>query len=314
MGVEVHGNSVVTEVDYMGVTVKDKETGEERRINCACKVWAAGVQASPLGETLAEQSDGTEIDRAGRVVVEPDLSIKGHPNVFVLGDMASVPNVPGVAQGAIQGAKYATKTIKRMIAGTDDPATRVPFKYFDKGSMATISRHHAVAKVGKVEVPAKQWPELVDGLVSASLAEGVALTTKAASLTALGYLCEEVQDPDDIEQAARDKILAAIVNNCAPTAVLEVRRAAIKGLLHSLDFAECVATRRRRSGRPRRAAPLRRQAAAPPCRRAAVPPRPLFPPQGKLWRRARERARRHRQRGVRVHVRRERRRGAPGGV
>jgi hypothetical protein len=180
--------------------------------------------------------------------------------------------------------------------------------------LARQSAAQAVAKVGKVEVPAKQWPELVDGLVSASLAEGVALTTKAASLTALGYLCEEVQDPDDIEQAARDKILAAIVNNCAPTAVLEVRRAAIKGLLHSLDFAECVATRRRRSGRPRRAAPLRRQAAAPPCRRAAVPPRPLFPPQGKLWRRARERARRHRQRGVRVHVRRERRRGAPGGV
>ena len=73
MGVEVHGNSTVTEVDYLGVTVKDKETGEERRINCACKVWAAGVQASPLGELIAEQSRGTEIDRAGRVVVEPDL-------------------------------------------------------------------------------------------------------------------------------------------------------------------------------------------------------------------------------------------------
>lgn len=151
MGVEVYGNSVVTEVDYLGVTVKDKETGEERRIDCACKVWAAGVQASPLGEIIAAQADGTEVDRAGRVVVEPDLSIKGHPNVFVLGDMASVPGVPGVAQGAIQGAKYATKTIKRMVVGTDDPATRVPFKYFDKGSMATISRHHAVAKVGKLE-------------------------------------------------------------------------------------------------------------------------------------------------------------------
>ena len=151
MGVEVFGNSVVTEVDYLGVTVKDKETGDERRIDCACKVWAAGVQASPLGEIIAAQADGTEIDRAGRVVVEPDLSIKGHPNVFVLGDMASVPGVPGVAQGAIQGAKYATKTIKRMVVGTDDPTTRVPFKYFDKGSMATISRHHAVAKVGKLE-------------------------------------------------------------------------------------------------------------------------------------------------------------------
>jgi len=151
MGVEVHGNSTVTEVDYLGVTVKDKETGDERRINCACKVWAAGVQASPLGELIAEQSRGTEIDRAGRVVVEPDLSVKGYPNVFVVGDMAAVPGVPGVAQGAIQGANYVTKVIKRMVNGTDDPATRVPFKYFDKGSMATISRYHAVAKIGKLE-------------------------------------------------------------------------------------------------------------------------------------------------------------------
>ena len=151
MGVEVCGNSVVTDVDYMGITVKDKESGEERRVNCACKVWAAGVQASPLGEVLAEQCDGTEVDRSGRVVVEPDLSIKGHPNVFVVGDMAAVPGVPGVAQGAIQGAKYATKHIKRALKGLDDPATRAPFKYFDKGSMATISRHHAVAKIGKLE-------------------------------------------------------------------------------------------------------------------------------------------------------------------
>ena len=109
------------------------------------------MQASPLGELIAEQSGGTEIDRAGRVVVEPDLSVKGHPNVFVLGDMAAVPNVPGVAQGAIQGAKYATNIIKRTVAGTDDASNRVPFKYFDKGSMATVSRHSAVAKVGPIE-------------------------------------------------------------------------------------------------------------------------------------------------------------------
>lgn len=151
MGVEVHGNSVVTDVDYLGITVKDKDTGEERRVNCACKVWAAGVQASPLGEVIAAQCEGTEVDRSGRVVVEPDLTVKGHPNVFVVGDMAAVPGVPGVAQGAIQGAKYAAKTIKRAVGGADDPAARVPFKYFDKGSMATISRHHAVAKIGKLE-------------------------------------------------------------------------------------------------------------------------------------------------------------------
>ena len=151
MGVEVYPNSTVTDVDYRGITVKDKETGEERRVNCACKVWSAGVQASPLGEMIAAQCDGTEVDRAGRVVVEPDLTVKGHPNVFVVGDMAFVPGVPGVAQGAIQGAAYAAKTIKQMLKGADDPANREPFKYWDKGSMATISRHHAVAKVGKIE-------------------------------------------------------------------------------------------------------------------------------------------------------------------
>ncbi len=134
MGVEVHPNSVVTDVDYMGIRVKDKESGEERRIYCACKVWSAGVQASALGEMIARQCEGTEVDRCGRVVVEPDLTVKGHPDVFVVGDMAAVPDVPGVAQGAIQEAQYAAKTIKRMINGTDDPATRQPFKYWDKGS------------------------------------------------------------------------------------------------------------------------------------------------------------------------------------
>jgi NADH dehydrogenase len=151
MGVEVHPNSVVTDVDYMGIRVKDKESGEERRIYCACKVWSAGVQASPLGQMIAEQCEGTEVDRSGRVLVEPDLTVKGHPDVFVIGDMAAVSGVPGVAQGAIQEAQYAAKTIKRILKGSDDPATRVPFKYWDKGSMATISRHHAVAQIGKLE-------------------------------------------------------------------------------------------------------------------------------------------------------------------
>jgi NADH:ubiquinone reductase (H+-translocating) len=150
MGVEIQLDSLVTDVDYMGVTVKHKEHGEQR-IECACKVWSAGVQASPLGAMIAEQSDGTQTDRAGRVVVEPDLSVKGHPHVFVVGDLMSVPGVPGMAQGALQGAKYATKLIKNELAGRDDPAARAPFKYFDKGSMATISRFSAVAKVGKLE-------------------------------------------------------------------------------------------------------------------------------------------------------------------
>lgn len=151
MGVEVYPNSVVTNVDYMGINVKNKETGEERRVDCACKVWTAGVVASPLGKMIADQCEGTEVDRSGRVVVEPDLTVKGHPNVFVVGDMMAVPDVPGVAQGAIQGARYATKTIKNDLKGRDNPEFREPFKYWNKGSMATISRHHAVAQVGKIE-------------------------------------------------------------------------------------------------------------------------------------------------------------------
>ncbi|OBK77542.1 NAD(P)/FAD-dependent oxidoreductase [Mycobacterium sp. 1165178.9] len=150
MDVEIQLNAMVTAVDYMGITVKEKDVGE-RRIECACKVWAAGVQASSLGAMLAEQSDGTETDRAGRVIVEPDLSIKGHPYVFVVGDLMSVPDVPGMAQGAIQGAHYVTKLIKQAVKGQDDPTNRKPFKYFDKGSMALISRYSAVAKVGKLE-------------------------------------------------------------------------------------------------------------------------------------------------------------------
>jgi NADH dehydrogenase len=150
MGVEIQLNAMVSAVDYKGITVREKD-GTERRIECACKVWAAGVQASGLGKMIAEQSDGTETDRAGRVIVEPDLTVKGHPNVFVIGDLMSVPGVPGMAQGAIQGAHYATKAIKQGLKGHDDPANRKPFKYFDKGSMATISRYSAVAQVGKLE-------------------------------------------------------------------------------------------------------------------------------------------------------------------
>jgi NADH dehydrogenase len=153
MGVEVKLNTMVTDVDYMGLTVKEKngeDFGEEYRIECAVKVWSAGVQASPLGKLIAEQSDGTEVDRAGRVVVESDLTVKGYPNVFVVGDLMSVPGVPGQAQGAIQGAVYATKQIKAELK-REQPAARKPFKYFDKGSMATVSRFSAVCQIGKLE-------------------------------------------------------------------------------------------------------------------------------------------------------------------
>ena len=137
MGVEIQLGAMVTDVDRNGITVKDSD-GTIRRIECATKVWSAGVSASPLGRDLAEQSD-VEVDRAGRVKVLPDLSVPGHPNVFVVGDMAAVEGVPGMAQGAIQGAKYAAKAIKAELKGAD-PGQREPFQYFDKGSMATVSR------------------------------------------------------------------------------------------------------------------------------------------------------------------------------
>ncbi|MGZ4564528.1 MAG: NAD(P)/FAD-dependent oxidoreductase [Mycobacterium sp.] len=148
MGVEIQLGAMVTDVDRNGITVKDSD-GTIRRIESACKVWSAGVQASGLGRDLAEQS-AVELDRAGRVKVLPDLSIPGHPNVFVVGDMAAVEGVPGVAQGAIQGAKYAANAIKAELGGAN-PAEREPFQYFDKGSMATVSRFSAVAKVGPLE-------------------------------------------------------------------------------------------------------------------------------------------------------------------
>ncbi len=121
MGVEIQLGAMVTDVDRNGITVKDSD-GTIRRIECATKVWSAGVSASPLGRDLAEQSD-VEVDRAGRVKVLPDLSIPGHPNVFVVGDMAAVEGVPGMAQGAIQGAKYAAKAIKAELKGADPAAT-----------------------------------------------------------------------------------------------------------------------------------------------------------------------------------------------
>ena len=148
MGVEIQLGAMVTDVDRNGLTVKYKD-GSTARIESATKVWSAGVSASPLGKDLAAQS-GVELDRAGRVKVLPDLTIPGNPHVWVVGDMMAVDGVPGQAQGAIQGAKYAANLIKAELKGAGT-GTRAPFKYFDKGSMATVSKHSAVAKVGKLE-------------------------------------------------------------------------------------------------------------------------------------------------------------------
>ncbi|KRC53951.1 MULTISPECIES: NAD(P)/FAD-dependent oxidoreductase [unclassified Nocardioides] len=147
LGVEVLLGAMVTDVDERGLTVKYKD-GSEQRIEAVAKVWAAGVQANPLGKQLAEQT-GAPLDRAGRISVNPDLTLPGYPEVFVVGDMISLDNLPGVAQVAIQGAKYAAKEIDGRLQGK--PA-QAPFKYFDKGSMAIISRFRAVAMVGKLRL------------------------------------------------------------------------------------------------------------------------------------------------------------------
>ena len=146
-GVEVRLGALVADVDANGLEVRYQD-GRTERIEASCKVWAAGVQASPLGRTLAEQS-GAGVDRAGRVQVNPDLTLPGHPEVFVLGDMIALDNLPGVAQVAIQGARYAASKI--IGEQTGHPVT-ADFKYHDKGSMAVISRFGAVAKVGRLEL------------------------------------------------------------------------------------------------------------------------------------------------------------------
>src|SRR3954449_2167029 len=147
LGVEVQLGAMVTDVDEWGIEVADKG-GQRRRIEAVTKVWAAGVQASPLGKQLAEQS-GASLDRAGRIGVNPDLTLPGHPEVFVVGDMIALDNLPGVAQVALQGGKYAAKEIQRRLSGKPSlPA----FHYFDKGSLATISRFRAVALIGRVKL------------------------------------------------------------------------------------------------------------------------------------------------------------------
>jgi NADH dehydrogenase len=146
MGVEVQLGAMVTDVDAGGLMVKDGD-GQQRRIRAATKIWAAGVQASPLGQQLGEQS-GAEVDRAGRIAVQQDLTLPGHPEVHVVGDMISLDRLPGVAQVAIQGGRFAADAIKARTAGRP---TAPAFHYHDKGSMATISRFSAVAMIGKLK-------------------------------------------------------------------------------------------------------------------------------------------------------------------
>jgi NADH dehydrogenase len=141
LGVDVQTGKMVTSIDANGVNIGDE------RIATHTVLWAAGVMASRLGRAL-----GVPLDRAGRVLVNPDLTIPGHPEVYVIGDLASLSvdgvSVPGVAPAAMQEARHAAQNILRAIR--NEPA--LPFRYHDKGSLATIGRSAAVAQVGKVKL------------------------------------------------------------------------------------------------------------------------------------------------------------------
>src|SRR5215213_8472853 len=139
MGVEIRTGTLATGMGERSVTIKGPD-GEET-IPTRTRFWAAGVAASPLAAMLA-RSTGAETDRAGRIVVNPDCSLPGHPEVFAIGDMVSLNKLPGVAQPAIQEGKYVGKLIEARLAGDQHVE---PFKYFDKGSMATIGYKAAVA-------------------------------------------------------------------------------------------------------------------------------------------------------------------------
>jgi NADH dehydrogenase len=146
MGVEVRTNSLAVDMDHRSVTVKGPDGLET--IRARTRIWAAGVQASPLAAMLAKQV-GAETDRAGRIPVNPDCTLPGHPEVCAVGDMVSLNKLPGVAQPALQEGKYVGKVIEARLAGEPAPA---PFKYFDKGTMATIGYKAAVADAFKVKV------------------------------------------------------------------------------------------------------------------------------------------------------------------
>jgi len=139
-GVEVRTGALVTGIDDRGVWIGDQ------RIRARTVLWAAGVAAAPLAQSL-----GVPLDRAGRVLVGPELSIPGHPEVMVIGDLAALEQggdwLPGVAQVAIQGGRHAADSIERMLDGHEPLA----FRYRDKGSMATIGRNAAVVHAGKLQ-------------------------------------------------------------------------------------------------------------------------------------------------------------------
>jgi NADH dehydrogenase len=141
LGVELRLGGPVVGIDETGVDL------EGERIEARTKIWAAGVQASPLGELLAERA-GASLDRAGRVEVQPDLTLPGHPELFVVGDLMALDRLPGVAEVAIQSGRHAARTIARRLRGRESAS----FRYRDLGTMATIARFRAVASIGPLGV------------------------------------------------------------------------------------------------------------------------------------------------------------------
>ena len=146
LGVEVRTSTVVSQIEPGFVMAGTT------RLPATVVLWAAGVAASSLGKKL-----GAPVDRAGRVMVQPDLSIPGHPEVFVIGDLATLKGehgktLPGVAPVAIQQGKYVAKLIGAELESPGPAASRPPFHYWDKGSLATIGRAAAVADFGRIHI------------------------------------------------------------------------------------------------------------------------------------------------------------------
>jgi NADH dehydrogenase len=147
LGVKVRANARVVAIDAGGVTLAPIDGQPGERIPSRTVLWAAGVAASPLVKSL-----GVPLDRAGRVLVEPDLTVPGHPEIYVIGDVAAAKQgdgfVPGVAPAAIQAAKHTADNIVRTLAGQP----RTPFRYHDKGSLATIGRASGIADFGRLKL------------------------------------------------------------------------------------------------------------------------------------------------------------------
>lgn len=150
LGVKVQTKTLVTNIEDHTITTRQGEQID--KIRARTILWAAGVKASAMGKIVAEHT-GAELDRVGRVMVESDLSIKDHPNIFVIGDLANFTTeegkpLPGVAPVATQEGKYVAQLIRKRLAGKSLPA----FKYFNAGSLSVIGRHSAVADIGSVKL------------------------------------------------------------------------------------------------------------------------------------------------------------------